>query len=150
MGSTDINNLKSVIMNRISEKVTTVQDVSDYEKTGFKGFPAVTVVCSGNENDYWSTAENQRQFTFIVRVYEQLEQVPAVDAVSDNAKQRAEAIIGRVVSEIIDTFDEFFTFNNEADYCRAVPSSWGYVKLGEGWCRTAEIKLQVVKSYTVQ
>ena len=146
---TNINNLKSQIITRISSNVTTVQDVANYEKTVFKGFPAVTVTCSGNENDFWTTAENQRQFTFIIRVYVQLTTKPALDLVSDNAKDAAEAIMGRVVSEIIDTFDNFYTFNNTADFCRAIPSSWGYAQVGEGWCRTAEIKLQVIKSFTI-
>ena len=146
---TDINNLKSQISNRISTNITTVQDVAPYEKSGFKGFPAVTITCSGNENDFWTTAENQRQFTFVIRVYIQLTNKPALDLVSDNAKEAAEMIMGRVVSEILDTFDNFYTFNNEADFCRAIPSSWGYAQVGEGWCRTAEIKLQVVKSFAL-
>jgi len=147
--ATDINMLKEQITTRIATNITTVQDVTNYDKTVFKGFPAVTVTCSGNENDFWSTAENQRVFTFIIRIYIQLTNKPALDLVSDNAKDAAEAIMGRVVSEIIDTFDNFYTFNNAADFCRAIPSSWGYAQVGEGWCRTAEIKLQVTKSFTL-
>ena len=146
---TNISGLKSKIIDRISTEITTVQDVSDYEKAGFKGFPAVTVVCSGNENDYYTTAENQRTFTFIITVYEQLEDVPLLDSVSDNAKERAEEIIERVVSEIIDTFDKFYEFGSAADFCRAIPSAWGYAKTGHGWCRVAQIKLEVVQAYLV-
>jgi len=146
---TDINKLKQTIMNRISSEVTTVQDVADYEKTGFRGFPAVTVICSGNENDYESTSENMRAFTFIIRVYEQLGNVPSLDAISDNAKERAERILGNVVSEIIDTFDKFYGFGGEADYTLATPSRWGYAELPEGWCRTAEIRIEVRKSFDV-
>ena len=147
--ATSISGLKSQIIQRISSQVTTVQDVANFEKSGFRGFPAVTVTCSGNANDYWSTAQNQRQFTFIVRIYQQIERTPALETASDKQKEIAEGIMERVVSEIIDTFDQFYAFNNEADFCRAVPSAWGYVKIGEGWCRTAEIKLEVVQSYTV-
>lgn len=149
MSTTDISNLKSQIMNRISSQVTTVQDVSPYEKTVFEGFPAVTVICSGNENDYWSSAENQRQFTFIIRVYVQMGRKPTLETVGDDAKDYAEGVMERTVSEIIDTFDQFYAFDNAADFCRAVPSAWGYAKIGEGWCRTAEIKLEVVKSFNI-
>ena len=147
--ATDISALKGQIMTRISTNITTVQDVSPYEKTGFDGFPAVTVTCSGNENDYWSTAENQRQFTFIIRIYQQIDKKPTLEELGDNQKEVAEGIIERVVSQIIDTFDNFYSFNNAADFCRAVPSTWWYTKIGESWCRTAEIKLQVVKSFTI-
>jgi hypothetical protein len=147
--ATSISNLKALIMSRISSAVTTVQDVEPYEKTGFDGFPAVTVICSGNENDYWSTAQNQRNFTFIIRIYQQIERKPSLDTVSDNGKAAAESIVERVVSEIIDTFDQYFTLGGEADFVKAVPSAWGYAKVGEGWCRTAEIKLEVKKSYTI-
>ena len=147
--TTNINNLKSVIMNRISSEVDTVQDVSPYEKTNFKGFPAVTVACSGNENDYYSVSHNQRVFTFIIRIFVQIEKKPALDILSDNAKERAEQIMGRVISDIIDAFDTFYEFGDAADFLRAIPSAWGYAKIGEGWTRTAEIKLEVVKSYNV-
>ena len=148
--STNISGLKSKIIDRISTEITTIQECVDYEKTGFRGFPAVTVVCSGNENDYYTTAENQRTFTFIITVYEQLEDVPLLDNVSDNAKERAEEIMERVVSEIIDAFDEFYEFGSAADFCKAIPSAWGYAKTGHGWCRVAQIKLEVVQGYVVQ
>ena len=147
--STSINNLKRVIIERISDDITTVQDVADYEKTLFRGYPAVTVACSDNENEYWSTAENQRAFSFVIRVYVNLERKPTLDLVSDNAKERAERVMGNVVSEMIDSFDEYYRFGDNADYCKAAPSAWGYVNLSGGWARTAEIKLEVVKHYTV-
>ena len=136
-------------MDRISIDITTIQDVSNYEKSGFTGFPAVTVVCSGNENDYWSTAENKRQFSFTIRIYQQMEQKPDLGDVSDNAKQQAEDILGRVVSEIIDSFDDVNALSEVADYCRAVPSVWGYVKIGDGFCRTAEIKISAIKIFNI-
>jgi hypothetical protein len=145
----EINSFKSEIMNRISSNITTVQDVANYEKTGFRGYPAVTVVCSGNENDYWSTAENQRIYTFVIRIYQQIEQKLDMGDLSDNAKDQAEAILGRVVSEIIDSFDKYYDLGGVADYCRAVPSAWGYAQIGEGWCRTAEIKIVVTKLFNV-
>lgn len=147
--STSINGLKRVIIERISADITTVQDVADYEKTRFRGFPAVTVTCSGNENEYWSTAENQRAFAFVIRIYVSLERKPTLDLVSDNAKERAERVVGNVISEIIDSFDKYYRFGDNADYCRATPSAWGYVNTAEGWVRTAEVKLEVVKQYTV-
>ena len=149
MSDTSISGLKSTIMQRISDTVDKVQDVADYDKTTFRGFPAVCVICSRNQNSYISTAQNERVFGFAIRVYEQIENVPEPDALSDSAKQRAEKIMERVVSQIIDAFDKFYEFNGAADFCRAIPSIWGYAKLDCGWCRVAEINLEVVQNYTV-
>ena len=147
MADTDINAIKTKIMNRISTDITTVQDVENYEKSGFTGYPAVTVVCSGNENDYWSTAENKRQFSFVIRIYQQIENKPDLGDLTDTAKERAEAIMGRVVSEIIDSFDEYYDLGGTVDYCRAVPSLWAYCKIEGRWCRTAEIKIIAIKTF---
>ena len=146
---TNINNIKSVIINRISSDITKVQDTADYEKTGFSGFPAVTIFCSGNENDYESTSDNLRTFTFIIRIHEQLGKIPQLDAVSDNAKQRAERILGDVVSEIIDSFDKYYTLGGAVDICKATPSRWGYAEIPEGWARIAEIKIECKKSFDI-
>lgn len=147
--ATNISNLKSVIINRIASQVSKVGNVENYERTGFDKFPGVTVICSGNDNKFWSTAQNERAFNFIIRIYEQLEQKPALETVSDNAKQRAERILEECVSQIIDAFDSYIAFGGAAEYCRSSPSEWGYAFIGSGWCRTAEVKLQVIQLYTI-
>ncbi len=144
-----INTLKKEILNEL-QKITNVQEVADFEKSGFNGFPAITLTCSGNENTFDTTASNMRTYQFTIRCYEQLEKVPQLDAVSDTAKARAEKIMGELVSEVIDTFDKFYQFNQVADFMQAVPSEWGYVKLANGWCRTAKIELIVKKEFIYQ
>lgn len=152
--ASEINNIKKVIMQRISDDVPDVQDVSNFEKTNFKGFPAVNVFCSGNENDYWSTAENKRIYTFIIRIYQQIEyNVPNITDLADSAKQAAEDAMGVVVSEIIDSFDKFEDMGGMIDgeiaFSKAVPSAWGYAQIGTGWARTAEIKIIVNKIFNI-
>jgi len=144
--STDINNLKKEIMNRISSQVTTVQDVSDYDKMVFSGFPAVTVTVTDNENEFWSVGENQRAFNFDIDIYQQISK--STQSVDDNARQSAERIVGNVVSEMIDAFDTFVEFGGTADFLRAAPSTWDHMESSEGFMRHAKIKLQVVKLYT--
>lgn len=142
----EIGYLKKTVMQVISNDVDTVQEVTDYEKVGFRGYPAVTVTCSGNENVFYSSAENERTFLFTIRVYEQLENVPKLDSVSDNARQRAEAIVERAVDQILNAFDttDSFTLSGVADNgVEAVPSRWGYALMPTGWCRVAEIELRL-------
>ena len=111
--ATNINALKSTIMNRISSEVSTVQDVSDYDKVVFSGFPAVTVTTTENENEFWSVGENQRAFNFDVDIYQQISK--STQTVDDNARQSAERIMGNVVSDIIDAFDTYVTVGGAAD-----------------------------------
>jgi len=144
--ATNINSLKSTIMNRISSEVTTVQDVSDYDKIIFSGFPAVTVTTADNENEFWSVGENQRAFNFDIDIYVQISK--STQSVDDNARQSAERIMGNVVSEMIDTFDSYVTFGGAADFLRAAPSAWDYMESSEGFMRHANIKLQVVQLRT--
>ena len=133
-------------MQRISAEVNTVQDVSDYDKVVFKGFPAVTVTTADNENEFWSVAQNQRAFNFDIDIFVQISK--GTQQVDDNARQSAERIMGNAVSDIIDAFDGYITFGGEADFLRAAPSAWDYMESSEGFMRHAKIKLQVVQLYT--
>lgn len=142
----EIGFLKKMIRDVISADVDTLQEVVDFEKTGFRGFPAATIICSGNENVFYSSAENERTFLFTLRIYEQIEDVPTLDAVSDNAKMRAEKNVELVVDQILNAFDTTtrFTMDDAADNgVEAVPSRWGYARLPVGFCRVAEIELRV-------
>jgi hypothetical protein len=149
----EVGFLKQNIITIISQDVDTVQEVVDYEKVGFRGFPAVTVTCSGNENSFYSSAENERVFLFALRIYEQLENVPKLDSSgADNEKQRAEQIVERVVDQILNAFDTTtsFTMDGSADNgVEAVPSRWGYAQLPAGWCRVAEIDLRIKRTKIV-
>lgn len=132
--------------------VDTVQEVVNYEKTGFGGYPAVTVTCTGNANSFYSNAENERTFEFMIRTYVGLEKKPSLDSVTDPVKQKAEAIMERVVDQIINVFDTTttFTLGGAADNgVEAIPSRWGYALLPDGWCRTAEIILRVKRTKLV-
>ena len=112
--ATDINHLKKQIMDRISSQVTTVQDVANYDKVVFSGFPAVTVTVADNDNDFWSVGENQRAFNFNIDIYQQISK--STQSVDDNARQSAERIMGNVVSEMLDAFDSFVAFGGVADF----------------------------------
>jgi len=145
MADTNINSLKSTIMARISSQVDTCQDVSDYDKVVFSGFPAVTVTCTDNENEFWSVAENQRAFNFDIDIFQQISK--STQTVDDNARQSAERIMGNVVSDILDAFDGYVTFGGVADFLRAAPSTWDYLESAEGFYRHAKIKLQIVQMH---
>ena len=144
--ATNINALKQEIMNRISSEVSTVQDVSNYGKVIFSGFPAVTVRATGNNNEFWSVGENQRAFNFDIDVYQQI--AKNVGTADNNAREKAERIMSNVVSDIIDAFDDYVEFGGAADFLRAAPSDLDEVEGPEGYYLHAKIKLQIVSLYT--
>lgn len=146
MADTNINTLKETIMARIQSEVDTVHDVSDYDKINFDGYPAVTVTVAENENEFWSTGENQRAFNFDVDIYQQISK--STQTVDDNARQSAERIMCNAVSDILDAFDSYVAFGGAATFLRAAPSNWDYVESSAGFMRHAKIKLQVVQLHT--
>lgn len=148
----EIGFLKKTIRNIISTNLDTVQDVAGFEKSGFDGFPAVTIVCSGNENSFYSSAENERIFNFTMKIFYPIENKPALESTTDSAKEYAENIVEQVVDQLLNTFDttENFTMGDVADNgVEAVPSAWGYALLQVGWCRVATIELKVRRTLLV-
>lgn len=142
-----INNIKKEIMNRISSNVTTVQDVSDYEKSPVDGFPAVNVTLADHDNEYESNAENMRIWNFNIRV---IQLIGSGDALPNDRKQTAERILGNAVSEIVNSFDEYYELGSEVNYTRAAIGNMGYIETPQGWCRTCNITIGCAKSYTIR
>ena len=148
----EIGFLKKTILNIISSDVDTVQEVVGFEKTGFRGFPAVTVVCTGNDNSFYSSTENERVFNFVIRIFVPIENKPKLETTSDAAKENAEKIMERAVDQIIVALDTTtrFTMADAADNgVEAVPTAWGYALLPIGWCRQANIDLKIKRTLNV-
>lgn len=148
----EIGFLKKTILNIISRDVDTAQEVVGFEKTGFRGFPAITVICTGSENSFYSSAENERIFNFTLRVFVPIENKPKLESTTDAAKENAEKIMERTVDQLLAAFDTTtsFTLEGAADNgVEAVPSGWGYALIDAGWCRTAAIELKIRRTLNV-
>ena len=46
-----------------------IQAVYPYERANSDGTPFATITVSGNENDYKSTTENSRTYSFLIRLF---------------------------------------------------------------------------------
>jgi len=148
----EVTKLKDKIRDIISDGVDTVQEVVGYEKVNFEGFPAVTIVVDDQENSFETNVENERVYAFRVRVFYLMEHNPnlALPDISDNAKEKAERVMGDIVDQMINAFDRKFDLDGMAENgVEAAPSIWGYVESSLGWCRTADIILKVKTSYNV-
>lgn len=100
--------------------------------------PFVTVIPSGNANDYASTTENRRAYAFSVRIYH----------ARTAREEQAEANITAAVDALLDAFDNKYSLDGLVLMLSAAPSGWGYVP-GEKEYRFAEIKLLAKADYTI-
>ncbi len=112
--------------------LSTIQEVSNYPKIKFNGYPAAHIVNSDNESDYETTTENVRTYAFMVRVFyetkvkgiggalEALEKI--VDSLLDLIDQEDQK--GAVTRTIGVNLPARYTYLNTW----AVPTGWGQVE----------------------
>lgn len=127
------------------QTITTLQEVSGSPKIKFNGYPAAHIVPSENSNDYETTTENVRTYTFAIRVFYETKDTSIEDAMTG---------LEEVVDSIIDLFDQEdlktsatrtvglglpsnYTFLN----IFAIPNAWG--ELPEDQLIMAEITVKV-------
>jgi len=146
-----INDIKTQIKEIIEAHVNKVQYVATFDMQPTTGFPLVCITMSENENEFYSTANNMRTYIIKISVYEQMSLNVAnpTPSVWNTAAERAESNLADVVSDILDVLDKHYTLDDIVDYVEATPSSWGYLELENGWCRTADILLRVKKQFNV-
>ena len=77
--------------------VSTIQEVSRAPKIRFNGYPSAHIVPSENSNDYETTTENLRTYTFTVRLFYDIKQTSIEDALT---------ALEEVVDSVIDLFDQ--------------------------------------------
>lgn len=132
----------------ILEGISALQEVHNYEKSAFRGYPAVTVVPSENESDFEATQERQRVLAFRLRFY--VEVISDRQEVTGEGLKEADRIMRTVLDDVIDEFDKPANarLSGNADtaakkvlYVEPVPSSWEYDS--DRKMRMAEILLRV-------
>lgn len=129
-----INEIKTAVRTKLI--TLNVGEVNFYEKVGFDAFPAVNLTMAGNDSEFWSVSSNQRAYNLKIRVF----------LAYNSNKEKIESTLGDVVDSILEELDKDITLGGKALFVRAAPSSWGYVEAEEGWFRSADINLQVIKN----
>lgn len=96
--------------------------------------PFAVVIPSENESEFGNTAENRRNYAFLIRLFVER---------NSRGETEAEDLMTAMVDRLINSFDQDITLSvSGVLFTRAAPSSWGYI-LGDKEYRTADIKLQV-------
>ena len=140
-----INDIKKDIMTIISGS-SLVQDVSDFPKTNFKGFPAVVVLWAGLTNEIATNVENERIVTFKIIILDQVGR----DTDSDDSNLRAEKNINNIISDLIDRFDDTYNLSGSTSVDFSMPVNTDepvFAELSSGWARKVEMLLTFHKRF---
>jgi hypothetical protein len=122
------NTLSTQLYNLINDNKTTlgIQEVWDYPKLSFNGYPAVTITPSDNSSDYSSTTENLRKYAWRIRVFHET-QVVGIDGALDALRPVVDATMDLIDDEMRAS-SRTVGVNMPTDYIfiniSAVPSAW--------------------------
>lgn len=115
----------------LMESISKIQEVKGYPTLKFNGFPACYIIPSDNSNDYETTTENVRTYSFIVRVFYSTKDVTVeqsilaledlIDDVIDAIDQ--EDLKGSDIRTIGVNLPSKYTYLN----VWATPSDWGEI-----------------------
>lgn len=135
------------------EKVSAIPEfnkVYGYERLNPGGFPAAFITFAGQENEFWTNAENKRVYIYRMLVLFQIGNTP-LGEVNPDEMEVAEEAIQDLVEDAIDAVDSDYTLGNSTEvlYIDAVLGEPGYVEYEGGVARSAEVMLRVHSVYTV-
>ncbi len=131
----------STIITAIDTIIATISGVKEhytYEPQQFTKYPAVTIVPVGHEESYLSLRDTRRIYTFIIRVYGQM----------DNTRTDTQITIRDLVDSIIDTvgLQSNVTLGGTCDYSELTTANFKFITR-ESSLFVGEITLKVQKSY---
>lgn len=141
-----IKNIKKGLITNLSA-ISSLNKVYDHEKINPAGFPAAFVTFTGTENEFYTTAENKRIYTYRVLVLAPIGQ----DLSNTNVVEQAEQTIEDCVGDILDTMDSDITLDNNSQviFVEAAVGQPGYVDYEGGVARSGEVLIKVVSLYLV-
>lgn len=123
-------------------------EIKSFPKLDFSGYPSAYIIPSDQESDYETTIENQRFYSFFIRIFYETRDTTvevalnkleeAVDAVMDAIDKEDKKTSGRVVGINLPTDYVYLSID-------AAPSAWG--ELPTEALIMAEIKVRVRISY---
>lgn len=105
---------------------TLIQDVYNYERADANGNIFATITPSANENEYHSTTENRRTYSFLIRLF--------VERGGETESETCEKAMRELVDSVLNNLDSNYLLSGLATqsgytflFMSAVPSKWGYV-----------------------
>lgn len=121
--------LRSAIETKLGT-ISEIGEVKDSHQTEFDTYPGVTFEPSGHENNYFTNTDNERRYSFDIIVHQEMEHA---------GRDKAVEILASVVDAIVTAFDADPTLGGAADFCLALPSSWGEYTGSNGAVKFAQL-----------
>jgi len=133
------SDIKTAIKTNI-EAITGIKNVYGYEKGDLDGYPSAVVLGESIECEYLSTNEDERKYTFKVKVYQELED----DSLGAST---AESTLEALIDSVLDKFGNDWTLSG---LCHKVNIKGiiGYVDRGIN-TRVLEFTIECYKVYTL-
>jgi len=133
------SSIKTAIKTNI-EAITGIKNVYGYEKGDLAGYPSAVVLCESIECDYLSTTEDERKYTFKVKIYQELED----DATGAST---AESTIEALIDNVLDKFGNDWTLGGICHKAN-IKGVAGYIDRGIN-TRVLEFTIECYKVYTL-
>lgn len=115
------------------------QEIFPYEVEQFNGTPSVTITPSANQNDFSTTASNERTYAFNIRIYVNRDKV---------GKEDCDRVLRNLVDAVLDHLDRNWRMTGITQptgytflTLLAAPSTWGYSGREDEF-RAAQINVQ--------
>ncbi|KKN71738.1 hypothetical protein LCGC14_0418040 [marine sediment metagenome] len=117
----------------ILESIDGIQEVSNWEKSQFRKYPAATVTGAENESDFEATQERNRVYAFQVRLYQEFssDQQGGTGEGLVEAERSLRALSDTVIDEFDKPANARFSGNANTTaenvlFVRPIPSVWFY------------------------
>ena len=123
--------------------VPEIQEVHDFDKGKFAGYPSAVIFPTENTADFETTTQNLVEYVFTIRLHHPMENM------GSDSHKNADRILRETVDKVLIAFNGNFSLNSTVSFCKALPSTWGYQQRDTGILRVAEIKLNCVQLETV-
>ena len=111
--------------------VTKIGHVYEYPTEKFDGFPSATITPSENASDFETNNENERNYAFIIRLFQD---IPNSNVSGEKPLPYAFRVLRLLVDDVLDKFDRDETLSGiilPTGYTMlnltATPSSWGAI-----------------------
>jgi len=135
------------------EGISKIQQVYEYPTIKFDGFPAATLTPSENAADFETSNENERNYAFIVRLFQDM---PTGNISGEKPDDYAFRVLRQTVDDVLDAFDQDPTLSGISMlsgytllYLSAAPSSWAAITDVEPNIILAEIIITAKVSFDI-